>query len=99
MPKETATLFVFDSSSGCNQYQTLQYTDGTTSCDCPGWTRRNPPSGRSCKHTRFVDAGLGNRNAVKVVEYSAPAPVRRTPQRAMPEPVFRPTGRKFQLTD
>ena len=31
--------WVFASSSGDGQYQTLLYADGSTSCDCKGWTR------------------------------------------------------------
>lgn len=90
-----ATTYIFDSDSSSKQYQTLQYVDGTLSCDCPGWTRRNPPGGRTCKHTRFVQAGLGARHAVSVVENSTPAV--RSKQRAL-EPVFvEPVrGRWFQ---
>lgn len=51
-------------------YQTLQYTDESTSCDCKGWTRRTATDGsRSCKHTRDVDMGLANRNAVSTIRY------------------------------
>ncbi len=40
------------------EYQTLQYSDGSTSCNCKGWTRRTAADGsRSCKHTRLVDLG------------------------------------------
>lgn len=61
--KSTSKVFVFASSSGSGKYQTLLYSDGTTSCDCKGWTRRNPPGGRSCKHTRFVECGMGEQMA------------------------------------
>lgn len=89
--KEIATIFIFNSDTSNAQYQTLQYVDGSTSCDCKGWTRRvDPGGGRSCKHTRYVAAGLGARHAVSVVEQSTPA--KRTPQRAMPEPVL--TGKR-----
>lgn len=89
-----ATTFIFDSESSSKQYQTLQYTDGTTSCDCFGWTKRCINGKRSCKHTRFVEAGLGARHAVKVVEQSTPG--RRTPQRAS-EPVLAGPRRRFDL--
>ena len=28
-----------------------EVSDGSVSCNCLGWTRRNPPGGRTCKHT------------------------------------------------
>lgn len=33
-------------------YTVCEVSDGTVSCDCMGWTRRNPPGGRTCKHTK-----------------------------------------------
>jgi hypothetical protein len=44
------------SNTGHNCPQGFAYTvcevdDGTLSCDCLGWTRRNPSTGRTCKHT------------------------------------------------
>lgn len=54
----------FASSSGSGTYETLRYTDGTTSCSCPGWTRRvDKNGGRSCKHARMVEAGIGHLHA------------------------------------
>ncbi len=59
----------FESSSGSGTYETLQYTDGTTSCVCPGWTRRVDGAGnRSCKHTRMVEAGIGKQRAAQFKE-------------------------------
>lgn len=53
--KET---YFYRSSKGDKTYQTLLYVDGTTSCDCPGWTRRVAPDGfRTCRHTRMVESG------------------------------------------
>lgn len=50
--KSIAQVWEFSSSSGSKIYETLQYTDGSTSCNCPGWTRRVDARGnRSCKHT------------------------------------------------
>lgn len=97
--KTIARTFIFESDSDPDRtYQTLQYTDGTTSCDCKGWTRRNPPGGRTCKHVRYVLAGLGNRHAISVVEQST-VTGGATPQRAMPEPTFDRSRRKFQLEE
>lgn len=71
MTKQILRTYFFDSSSGDKLYQTLEYVDGTTSCDCNGWCRRIAPDGsRSCKHTRSVEAGYGDRLAKSVVETS-----------------------------
>lgn len=45
----------FASSSSNKEYEALIYDDGSTSCDCPGWTRRVASDGsRTCKHTRDI---------------------------------------------
>lgn len=58
--KQIATTYVFASSSNPKKtYQTLQYVDGSLSCDCSGWTKRVQPDGtRTCRHVRAVDAGV-----------------------------------------
>jgi hypothetical protein len=75
--KQIAKTYIFKSSSGDATYQTLLYQDGSTSCDCPGWTRRVQPDGsRTCKHTRVVSAGMGY-TALRVIDgagNSAPLP-------------------------
>ena len=61
--------FVSDSNPGI-QYQTLQNLDGTTSCNCKGWTRRVAVDGtRSCKHTRWVDLGMADQNCTASHDY------------------------------
>lgn len=46
-------------------YTVCEVNDGTTSCDCMGWTRRNPPGGRTCKHTQDYELTLrADRNAL-----------------------------------
>ena len=57
-------VWTFPSDSNPDiEYETLQYTDGTTSCNCKGWTRRIAADGsRSCKHTRYVDMGTADAN-------------------------------------
>jgi hypothetical protein len=43
------------SSSAGKVHTTLIYEDGSTSCNCMGWTRRLTSDGRrSCKHTRIA---------------------------------------------
>jgi hypothetical protein len=34
---------------------TTLWTDGTTSCNCPGWTRHCVDGQRACRHTMTVD--------------------------------------------
>ncbi len=55
--KPITRVWTFPSDSNpSTEYQTLQYSDGSTSCNCKGWTRRTALDGsRSCKHTRLVD--------------------------------------------
>jgi hypothetical protein len=58
--KSIAKVWIFPSSSGKAKYETLLYDDLSTSCNCPGWTRRVAPDGkRSCRHTRLADMGYG----------------------------------------
>jgi len=68
--KIVAKMWVFESSSSDKTYQTLQYTDGTTSCDCRGWTIKKPGKPRMCRHTRDVDSGMADQNCVKMVDYT-----------------------------
>jgi hypothetical protein len=62
MNKPISRVWTFASGSNPDiEYETLQYVDGTTSCGCPGWTRRVAADGsRSCKHTRYVDMGTAD---------------------------------------
>jgi len=72
MSKAVAKVWTFKSSSGSGTYETLQYVDGSTSCDCPGWTRRVDASGnRSCKHTRSVHQGTADGLAVAAHDYAS----------------------------
>lgn len=61
MTKPIRKTWFFPSASNPKvRYQTLEYTDGTLSCDCPGWTRRIDTNGnRSCKHVRAVEEEIG----------------------------------------
>lgn len=50
------------------KYTVLLYADGSTSCNCRGWTQRVASDGsRSCKHTKQVEARVGNATT-KVVQ-------------------------------
>jgi hypothetical protein len=71
MTKQITRVWTFASDSNPNiEYETLQYTDGTTSCNCKGWIRRVAPDGsRSCKHTRSVDMGTADRQCKATHSY------------------------------
>jgi hypothetical protein len=69
--KSVAKVWTFKSDSNPNKsYETLQYSDSSTSCQCPGWTRRVTSDGnRSCKHTRLIDQGLADSHCVSSHDY------------------------------
>ena len=71
MTKQITRVWSFASDSNPNiEYQTLQYQDGSTSCNCRGWTRRVAADGtRSCKHTRLVDMGTADANCTATHNY------------------------------
>ena len=52
-----AASYMSKSSPG-KGYTVCEVNDGTISCDCMGWTRRNPPGGRTCKHTQDYELTL-----------------------------------------
>jgi len=72
MNKQITQVWTFASDSNPNiEYETLQYSDGTTSCNCKGWTRRVAADGtRSCKHCRFVDMGIANHHCTATHNYA-----------------------------
>lgn len=88
MSKTIVKSWTFRSNSNPNKtYETLQYSDGDTSCNCRGWTYAKNGT-RSCTHTRKVDQGLADREALSV--WNSPNSIRveplpvRQPQRALP---------------
>jgi hypothetical protein len=74
MKKPILKVWTFRSDSDPDvSYQTLQYTDETTPCDCRGWCRRVAADGsRSCKHTRWVDQGIADRYCTATHDYNQP---------------------------
>ena len=38
------------SSQGTTTYESVLYTDGSTSCSCPGWTFQRRGKPRTCRH-------------------------------------------------
>jgi len=72
MNKQITRVWTFASDSNPNiTYQTLQYLNGSTSCNCKGWTRRVAAAdgSRSCKHTRYVDMGIADQNCTATHNY------------------------------
>lgn len=76
MSKPIRQVWTFRSDSDPDtQYETLCYTDGSTSCGCKGWTRRVAADGsRSCKHTRWVDQGVADRYCIATHNYETHQP-------------------------
>lgn len=72
MPAPIAKTWTFISDSNPDrEYETLMMTDLSTSCNCPGWTRRVDAKGeRSCKHTRLVDQGRADKVCVSSHDYT-----------------------------
>jgi len=72
MSSPIAKVWTFPSSSNPSKtYETLLYTDGSTSCNCPGWTRRVAADGsRTCKHTRLVDQDRADAESLSHKDYA-----------------------------
>jgi hypothetical protein len=73
MTKLVTKVWQFSSSSNPSKsYETLQYSDGSTSCNCMGWTRRVAADGsRTCKHTRAVDMGTADSECTSSHDYQS----------------------------
>jgi hypothetical protein len=82
MNKPIQRVWTFASDSNPDvEYQTLQYGDGSTSCNCQGWTRRVAADGsRSCKHTRAVDLRTADRTCAATHDYGTAQPQTTNPQ-------------------
>ena len=82
MGKEVAKTWTFASSSNPNKtYEAVLYMDGSTSCGCPGWTKRPD---RTCKHTRSIDEGTADLGCVGNTDYRTATPKSKTLARAKP---------------
>jgi len=58
MNKTAVCRWTYNSRNGRSTYETLLWSDRSTSCNCPGWTRRVQSDGsRTCAHVRSVLAG------------------------------------------
>lgn len=99
--QEIAIVYIFASATTAGkEYQTLQYADGSTSCNCKGWTirRRQANGERSCIHTRHIDCGTAARHATAVKEYGVVTNNKKqqAPQRAI---MAGPARRVFEFNE
>lgn len=62
--KPVENVYYFESSNKDHIYEAIEYTDGTTSCNCPGWVFKKS-AGRGCKHTRLIEVGLASRDCLR----------------------------------
>lgn len=106
--KEIAAIYRFKSESNPNRtpYETLHYTDGTTSCNCKGWTMAKKSAGgaRSCRHTREIDCGTAKQHCDSSVIYrnvgsaaTRPPLTTNTGTTGQGELTPRPGSRRFNL--
>ena len=97
--------WAFPSSKGTTTYEVVRQSDGSLTCNCPGWVFKKKDAIRECKHTRLVQAGNpGTFSRVGLAGASPTPPVRggKTDlDRAMgntnttPAPAVVSKGRKF----
>ena len=63
-------VWTFQSDTNSSKtYETLQYVNGSTSCNCMGGTRRISNGIRTCKHTRYVDQGVAEQYCLSSHSY------------------------------
>ena len=67
--REVHKIWAFESGPGSISYETVQFCDGTTLCNCFGWKKKNSNGERSCRHTRMVSAGTADDLATRVKVY------------------------------
>lgn len=101
MNESIRQVWTFRSDSNPNaEYQTLQYGDDSTSCNCKGWTRRVAGDGsRSCKHTRWVDLGTASQRCTATHNYEnhQPQPIIQHHAQNQIKPAPRLGHRKFAV--
>lgn len=67
MNGDVVKSWIFKSSSSDKEYETRQYSDGSTSCNCKGWCILRPgQTQRICRHTSMVEHGIADSRAVSV---------------------------------
>jgi hypothetical protein len=74
--KDVLEAWPMMSSHGSTTYETVLYTDGSTSCDCPAWIYPKAGRPRTCKHLRALSSEIAQRLA----EYRSPRPQALSPE-------------------
>lgn len=99
--KTIKKTWIFQSDSSDKEYESILYTDGSTSCNCFGWCRKVQPDGsRTCKHVRAIEMNRADAQCVSSKDYSqsgpAPAPVqtKQAPKKAKSDKAI-PVARKI----
>jgi len=94
--KKITKAWIFQSGSNPSKtYETLQYEDGTTSCGCPGWTRR---AVRTCKHTRSVEMGVADTECITMKDYTKSTP-QTTPPQTVEVPKKKASPKKLKVKE
>jgi hypothetical protein len=57
-------------SNPSKHYETLLYTDGTTSCQCPGWINKKQDQERTCTHVKDVESGSADQTCVSYNDFN-----------------------------
>ena len=73
MTKNIVKVWTFASESTPGKtYETIKYSDGSTSCNCRAWVFKTKKVGnlRTCSHTRKVDMGIADRAAESFIDYT-----------------------------
>ena len=65
--KKILKVWFFQSKSNPNkEYETRQYEDGTTSCQCGAWCKHpNDDGTRTCPHVRMIETGTATQNSIR----------------------------------
>lgn len=77
-------------------YETILYLDGSTSCNCPSWTKR---AVRQCKHTLDLESKFGGRVEPPPAPLTKEREQRIIAVRNKPAVDTQKSGRKFRLED
>ena len=90
-PIEKTWTFASNSNPS-KTYETILYEDGTTSCNCRGWTFKKDGQERTCTHTRKVESGTADNDAISVwtPKIQTPAEPPKPKLKVKPKPKSKP---------
>ena len=93
--KAVAKVWGFKSSSSSKIHEARLYEDGTTSCNCRGWSQHVHADGsRACRHTRSVEGKTADFESEYCNDYTQSgqtkevkkAPAKKALKKAKPQP-------------